>query len=101
LHHYLFKLVPPRATFPADITPAEMGLMQEHSAYWTEQMRKGYVVAIGPVADPAGTYGIGIIQMAAEEDPEALCANDPVLLANVGFTAQVHPMPRLMVPEQA
>ena len=98
MNYFLFKLVPPRSTFPADMTPAEAVLMQEHSAYWAEQMHQGRVVAIGPVADPAGTYGIGIIQLEEGGDPAALCANDPVLLAGAGFIAQVHPMPKLMAP---
>jgi hypothetical protein len=29
--HFSFKLIPPRPTFPADITPDEAALMQQHS----------------------------------------------------------------------
>jgi hypothetical protein len=32
--YFFFKLIPPRSTFPADITPAEAQLMERHVAYW-------------------------------------------------------------------
>jgi uncharacterized protein len=40
------------------MTPAEAKLMQEHSAYWHDLMKKGLVIVFGPVSDPKGTYGI-------------------------------------------
>jgi uncharacterized protein YciI len=97
LNYHLFKLIPPRTTFPGDITPAEAALMQAHAAYWDRQMGLGHVLAIGPVMDPAGAYGIGILQVEDGVDPAALIGQDPVLLADAGFRWEVHPLPRLMV----
>jgi uncharacterized protein YciI len=97
MKYFFYKLNPPRPTFPADITPDEGKLMQAHSAYWSEQMTKGRVVAIGPVADPKGTYGVGLIRLKDDADPSFLVANDPAILAKAGFTTEVYPMPRLMV----
>ena len=99
MKYYFFKLIPPRVTFPGDITPAEAQLMQEHSAYWKEYMNQGLVVAFGPVFDPKGPYGIGIIRLEDSGDPSSMCANDPTVLANVGFTYEVHPMPSVVLPE--
>jgi len=97
LNYHFYKLIPPRTTFPGDITPDEAHLMQAHAAYWDEQMARGFVLAIGPVMDPAGAYGIGIIQVEDGQDAAALCGQDPVLLADAGFRGEVHPLPKLMV----
>jgi hypothetical protein len=34
MSHFLYKLIPPRSTFPGDMTEAEGAIMQEHFAYW-------------------------------------------------------------------
>jgi uncharacterized protein YciI len=97
--YFFFKLIPPRSTFPADITPAEAGLMQQHVAYWRGKMEKGQVLAFGPVADPQGPFGIGILRLEDGTDPQGLVAGDPVVAAGVGFHCEVHPMPSLVLPE--
>jgi uncharacterized protein YciI len=70
--------------------------MQSHSAYWAGQMREGKAVALGPVADPNGTYGVGIIELDDTADPQYLTSQDPALLANAGFRVEIFSMPRLM-----
>jgi uncharacterized protein YciI len=99
LAYFFFKLLPPRSTFPADMTPAEGALMQSHVAYWRGWMEKGHVVAFGPVADPQGTFGIGILRLDEGTDAQSLADNDPVVAAGVGFRCEVHPMPSLVLPE--
>ena len=99
--YYFFKLLPPRSTFPADITPAEAELMQRHVAYWRGWMEKGNVVAFGPVADPQGTFGIGILRLDAGTDAQSLANDDPVAAAGIGFRCEVHPMPSLVLPAPA
>lgn len=34
MNYFLCKLIPPRLSFPADMTPAERQLMQEHAVFW-------------------------------------------------------------------
>jgi len=97
MKHFFFKLIPPRTTFPSDASPEELAAMREHVAYWTGKMKDGALLAFGPVADPAGTYGIGILQLEDDQDPAALCAKDPVIRASLGFQIEFHPMPRLSV----
>ena len=96
--YFFCKLLPPRPTFPADMTPAEAGLMQQHAGYWRNQLETGHVIAVGPVADPKGTFGVVILQLADGMDPRSLTDNDPVVAAGVGFHYEVHPMPSLMLP---
>lgn len=99
--YFFFKLIPPRPTFPADITPAEAELMQQHVVYWRGWMESGHVIAFGPVADPKGTFGIGILRLDEGMDPQRLASNDPVVAAGVGFQCEIHPMPSLVLPAPA
>ncbi len=98
MKYYLFKLLPPRTTFPADMTPVEAKLMQEHAVYWRDLMDKGLVVVFGPVADPRGAYGIAVLQLPDDADAGALGRNDPTVKARAGFDFEVHPMPQAVLP---
>jgi uncharacterized protein YciI len=92
---FVYKLLGPRPTFPADITEDERVLMYSHAVYWTDVMNKqGSVVAFGPVADPRGTYGIAILEVADQAEAERLIAGDPAQQTNVGFGSECHPMLR-------
>ena len=95
--HYLCKLRPPRATFVADMTSDEASLMRAHREYWTPRVETGVVVAMGPVADPAGGYGVAIIEAASESALEAMQASDPVIAAGCGFSYENHLMPMIAV----
>jgi uncharacterized protein YciI len=97
MNYYFYKLIPPRATFPADITPEEMALMQKHSVYWKEQIEAGNAIVVGPVADPKGAFGVGILRANEQAVAEALAASDPVILADVGFGKEIYAMPRVLV----
>lgn len=89
------KLVPPRATFALDLTPAERDAMQRHQAYWRQLMDRGTRVhALGPVLDPAGSFGVGIIDAADAAAMLALTRSDPAIVAGIGLHYEIHPMPR-------
>lgn len=96
MSYYLYKLTPPRPTFAEDMTPTEASVMQQHFAYWQELLEGGSVVAYGPVADPAGSYGIAIVDAADEEDVHAIGRADPAVLQDIG-TFQVFSMPATLV----
>ncbi len=83
--HYFCKLKPPRTTFISDMTSDEAQLMREHREYWTPRVETGVVIAMGPVADPAGGYGVAIIEAASEAALEAMQGADPVIAAGRGF----------------
>jgi len=83
------------------MTPAEGQLMQQHVAYWRGFMESGNVLAFGPVADPKGTFGIGILRLDDGTDAQSLASNDPVVAAGVGFQCEIHPMPSLVLPAPA
>ena len=60
--YYLSRLSPPRPSFLADMTPDEQALMRAHQEYWRAYVEVGRVAAIGAVADPAGAWGVAIIE---------------------------------------
>jgi uncharacterized protein len=74
---YFLKLVPRRATFAQDMTSEERAIMMQHVAYLRTFLDAGKVLVYGPVMDPAGAYGMGIMLTEDEEEVKALIAGDP------------------------
>ncbi len=93
---FLFRLNPPRPTFPADITDDEMATMISHVEYWTALAADGIAIAFGPVADPERGYGIGVILADDLAHAERLRDDDPAMQAPHGFTTDILPMPSLV-----
>lgn len=75
--HYTLYLNPPRPSFMQDMTGEERAVMQKHIVYWNELMAQGKVLAFGPVLDPNGVYGLGIVEVDNEEQVKTMIANDP------------------------
>jgi len=74
----------------------EKAMMQEHFLYWKGRQEKGDVLVFGPVLDPKGAYGMGIIGAADEDAARAFAAGDPAMKANVGFACEIYPMRAVM-----
>jgi uncharacterized protein YciI len=92
--YYLLRLIPPRPTFPQDMTEAERKVMQAHVAYWTERVKEGRMIVFGPVADPAGPWGVGVLCVKDDAEAHELKDQDPVVVSTLGFRYEVLPMPR-------
>jgi len=75
--HFFLKLIPSRPTFANDMSEAERAIMQLHAAYLAGLLANGTGIAFGPVMDPAGTFGMGIVEVADEAAPRAITDNDP------------------------
>ncbi|HYK44147.1 MAG TPA: YciI family protein [Parafilimonas sp.] len=95
---FLYKLIPPRPTFGMDMTHDERNIMLQHIQYWKEQIDKGIAVAFGPVLDPSGVYGVGIIQVDDEAETRPLAENDPAILSGL-HTFEIYPMPNAIVKQ--
>jgi uncharacterized protein YciI len=89
---FLFRLIAPRPTFAADMTAEEAALMKVHGAYWQAKLAEGVAVAFGPVLDPAGAWGLGLIRVEDEAAARAYVAEDPVIRAGRGFRYEILPM---------
>jgi uncharacterized protein YciI len=95
---YLFRLIPPRPDFATTMSDEERAVMETHVAYWGELVARGQVVALGPVAHPAGAYGIGIVLATDLDAAETIRDNDPAMLSSFDFRTEVAPMLRLVTP---
>ena len=81
--HYYFKLIPPRPTFPADITEHEKSLMGEHAVYCEQQFAAGKLLAYGPVMVTGGAFGLAILEVADEAEARQFGENDPSVRAGL------------------
>jgi uncharacterized protein len=91
--HFFLKLNPPRPSFALDMTDEERSIMKSHIAYWQPYAATGTVVALGPVADPKGVYGIAVVAVDDEQEVTQLVASDP---ATVLGNYEIYPMPAVM-----
>lgn len=89
---FFCRLLPPRPTFATDMTSEERAVMQAHAGYWTKLLHEGVAVAFGPVADPKGAWGAGILRVTDEAHVSALTAEDPAILSRRGFSYETLPM---------
>jgi uncharacterized protein len=80
---YFFRLNPPRADFAQTMTPDEQRAMAEHQDYWQQLLRDGRVVVYGPVADPEGVWGMGVLRAADRAEVLAMGERDPSVTAGV------------------
>ena len=94
--HFVYKLIPPRPTFDRDMDDAEAAVMARHGDYWQGLVARGTAVVFGPVSDPAGTWGLAVVEAPSEKDVEALGADDPAVSSGTA-TFEVCPMPVAIV----
>ena len=76
----------------------ERATMLEHVGYWHALAADGKALAFGPVNDPNGPYGIGIILADSQAEAELLRDDDPAIRSTHGFRAEIAPMLRLVTP---
>jgi uncharacterized protein YciI len=91
MKHFFVKLISPRPTFPLDMSDDERLLMQEHAVYLKSLQERGVVPVYGPVLDPKGAWGLGIIETESEEQAHAYMDNDPTVKAHLN-TYEIAPM---------
>lgn len=96
MSYFFYKLVPPRPSFAQDMSAEEAAVMGEHAAYWKGRIENGVkVFALGVVADPAGVFGMAVLEVETEASAHELARNDPAIAqARFGFRYEMHPMPR-------
>ncbi len=56
--------------------------MMQHMGYWQEHMKEGRVIVFGPVFEPTGVYGLGIVAVNSEKELSDFMNNDPALQIN-------------------
>ena len=89
--HFFLKLIPPRSTFPQDITEAEARLMDEHARYFAEQFAAGKLFLYGPVLARGGAFGLAVLEVNTEKEAWKFGEDDPSVKAGLN-RFEVHPM---------
>jgi uncharacterized protein len=89
--HFFVRLIPPRATFPMDITPNEKLLMQEHARYMRQSFDAGKILIYGPVMAAGSAFGMAVFEVADKAEVRRFLENDPTVLAGLN-TFEIHPM---------
>ena len=89
--HFYLKLIPPRPTFPNDMTETERALMMEHVKYTHGQFAAGRVLIFGPVIAPDGAFGMAVFETADEAEVRAIMEEDPTVKAGLN-RFEVYPM---------
>jgi hypothetical protein len=74
---YAVYLNPSRPDFATTMTDIEREIMVQNVAYWTEKLNQGKVYALGPVIDPKGIYGLGVVTVYNEQELKDFIANNP------------------------
>jgi uncharacterized protein YndB with AHSA1/START domain/uncharacterized protein YciI len=89
---FLCKLIPPRPSFALDMNAEERAVMQAHAAYWTEHLRAGRAIVFGPVHDPQGPWGLGVVRAPDLDAVRRFEAGDPAIRSGRGFRYEILPM---------
>ena len=93
--YFLAKLIPPRPTFPLDMSEQERAAMRAHGDYWLPHLNAGLVIAMGPVADPRAPYDVMIANAPSLKMLQDWQAKDP--LSALRFVFENYPMPSIRV----
>jgi uncharacterized protein YndB with AHSA1/START domain len=96
--YFFCRLLPPRPSFAMDMTSEERAMMTDHGAYWRDHMSRGNVVVFGPVGDPQGPWGLGVIRVADEAMARDFAARDPAVLSGRGLRYEILPMIQAVTP---
>jgi uncharacterized protein YciI len=95
--YFMLKLNAPRPSFPMDATNEEQAAMARHAEFWQGQARAGSAIAVGPVFDPAGAFGMAIVECDGEDAARALAEEDPVVKTGLGFRYDVFGIPSIIL----
>lgn len=87
--YFYLKLIPCRPSFAMDMNDEERAIMEQHVKYWKKLMDNDVALVFGPVLDPAGAYGVGIISVESQEQAKKITSNDPASRIN---SYEVYPM---------
>jgi hypothetical protein len=80
---FLYRLQPPRPTFPQDMSPAEAEVMDRHFAYWQDLLGRDVALAYGPVHDPEHPWGMGLLDVDDEQAARGIGEADPAVQGRI------------------
>ncbi len=73
--------------------------MARHADYWRAQAKAGVAIAVGPVFEGEGAWGMAVIEVADEAAAHQVADGDPIVQAPFGFRFIVSPIRSLIMRE--
>jgi len=74
-----------------------MAAMKRHAEYWHQNALAGSAIAVGPVFEGEGAFGVAIVEVADQAAAKALADADPIVTSDFGFRFDVLPMPSVIL----
>jgi uncharacterized protein len=65
------------------MSPDEAETMERHVAYWQDLLSRERALAFGPVLDPEGPWGLGLLDLDDEDDARSVAEHDPAIESGV------------------
>jgi hypothetical protein len=81
--YFLYKLIPPRPSFDQDMSDSERAIMGQHIAYWKPLAERGVAIVFAPVNDPAGAWGLAVVEAENKDVVQALGLADPAITSQL------------------
>ena len=97
-NHFVYRLIPPRPTFHLDMNDEERAVMDRHAQYWEAQTAAGKVVVYGPVVEPNGSWGLGVITADNQSEAQVMLDGDPAISSGMA-TFELGRMPVAVLPD--
>lgn len=95
-HYVLCKLVPPRPDFAMTMTETERAVMGRHLEFCKGLIDRGKGLLFGPVLDPAGPWGCGLLVVKDDAEARAMMSEDPAVTSGIGARYELLPFLRVM-----
>jgi hypothetical protein len=73
------------------MTAEEAAVMRDRAAYWADRLQEGTAIVFGPVTDPKGAWGKGVVRVADEAAVDLFEAGDPATQSMRGTTMRFLP----------
>jgi len=98
--YFHLRLDGPRPTFPFDMSDVEREAMGRHGEYWQRLADAGTAIAVGPVMAADGPFGLALVEAGSIEAAQELTDADPVIMADLGFSYVVSPIPSIILRQE-
>ena len=76
---FVLRLIAPRPNFAQTLTDTEREIMSRHAAHWGPYLKRGDMVAFGPVLTDEDSYGLAVVETDDEQALREFAAQDPVV----------------------
>jgi uncharacterized protein YciI len=74
-----------------------MAAMKRHAEYWREKALGGSAIAVGPVFEGEGAFGMAIVEVEDQAAARVLADSDPIITSGFGFRFDILPMPSIIL----